>query len=112
MVIRVRPPLPRELSGELPFQNVVAVDGNEQMITISENIEAVIDDQGQLVANPGPYSIHTFFFDHVYDEAASQRKVFDNTARDVVDSSLQGYNATIFAYGQVRHPSYLAKISR
>jgi hypothetical protein len=27
--------------------------------------------------------------------------VYDNTARGVVDSSLQGYNATIFAYGQV-----------
>ena len=31
---------------------------------------------------------------------ASQQEVYDNTARGVVDSSLAGYNATIFAYGQ------------
>lgn len=27
-------------------------------------------------------------------------QVFETTARGVVDSALQGYNATIFAYGQ------------
>lgn len=31
---------------------------------------------------------------------ASQKKVYDNTARTVVESALYGYNATIFAYGQ------------
>lgn len=96
----MRPPLPRELSGEIPFQNTVFCDSSEQMIVISENIDAVVDDHGNLLANPGPYSIHSFYFDHVYDERSSQKKVFDNTARDVVDSALQGYNATIFAYGQ------------
>eukprot|EP01035_Chromulina_nebulosa_P016848 gene16848-22333_t len=100
VVIRVRPPLPRELSGEIEFQNVVAVDEKEQMITISENIDAVIDEHGQIIPNPGPYGIHNFFFDHVYDQYSSQKKVFETTARGVVDSALQGYNATIFAYGQ------------
>ena len=52
------------------------------------------------MANPGPYSTHTFVFDHVYDQSSSQKKVFETTARGVVDSALQGYNATIFAYGQ------------
>ena len=31
---------------------------------------------------------------------STQQSVYDNTARGVVDSSLAGYNATIFAYGQ------------
>ena len=97
VVIRVRPPLPRELSGEIPFKNTVAVDEREQQITISENIDEVFDEDGQLKSNPGPFSTHSFMFDHVYDQNATQKSVFDTTARTVVESALQGYNATIFA---------------
>lgn len=89
VVIRVRPPLPRELSGEVPFQNIVAVDEKEQLITISENIEAAIDENGQVSTIPGPYSTHSFTFDHVYDQHSTQKKVFETTARSVVDSALQ-----------------------
>lgn len=70
------------------------------MITVSENLDAVLDEDGQVVANPGPYATHTFVFDYVYDQYSTQKKVYETTARTVVDSSLQGYNATIFAYGQ------------
>lgn len=97
VVIRVRPPLPRELSGDIPFKNIVAVDAREQLITVSENLESVLDEDGNVIANPGPYVAHTFAFDHVYDQTASQKKVFETTARTVVESALQGYNATIFA---------------
>ena len=37
VVIRVRPPLPRELNGEQAFQNVVRVESNERSITVSED---------------------------------------------------------------------------
>eukprot|EP01038_Epipyxis_sp_PR26KG_P009987 gene9987-13438_t len=100
VVIRVRPPLPREMQGEIPFQNIVAIDEREQMITVSENLDAVLDQDGQVIANPGPYVTHTFIFDYVYDQNSTQKKVYETTARTVVDSALQGYNATIFAYGQ------------
>lgn len=43
---------------------------------------------------------HTFTFDYVYDQHATQSLVYETTARGIVDSSLAGYNATIFAYGQ------------
>jgi len=43
---------------------------------------------------------HTFTFDYVYDQNATQSLVYETTARGIVDSSLSGYNATIFAYGQ------------
>lgn len=88
------------MSGESPFKNIVAVHSNEQAITVSENLEAVLDDHGDVLANHGPYSSHTYVFDHVYDQNSSQMKVYETTARSVVDSALQGYNATIFAYGQ------------
>ncbi|KAJ1402313.1 P-loop containing nucleoside triphosphate hydrolase protein, partial [Ochromonadaceae sp. CCMP2298] len=100
VVIRVRPPLPRELGGDVPFQNIVAVDDREQVITVSENLDAVLDEEGQVVANPGPYTTHTFVFDYVYDQTCTQRQVYETTAKPVVDCALQGYNATIFAYGQ------------
>ena len=100
VVIRVRPPLSRELSGDIPFQNIIHVDDREQCITVSENLDAVLDEEGQLLANPGPYSTHSFMFDYVYDQNSTQKKVYDTTARPVVDSALTGYNATIFAYGQ------------
>jgi kinesin family protein 3/17 len=98
VVIRVRPPLPRELNGDAPFQNIVAVDQSFRTITLSENPDDV-DEEGYRYKY-GPYSTHRFTFDHVYDQSASQENVYNNTAKGVVDSALQGYNATIFAYGQ------------
>lgn len=100
VVIRVRPPLPRELNGDIPFENIIAIDDREQCITVSKNVDQVIDEDGQVVANPGPYSTHSFVFDYVYGQNSTQKKVYETTARSVVDSALQGYNATIFAYGQ------------
>jgi len=101
VVIRVRPPLPRELSGDIPFQNVVAVDQREQCITVSENLEAVLDEDGNVPpGGGGAFTTHSFVFDYVYDQNCTQKKVYETTARTVVDSALQGYNATIFAYGQ------------
>ena len=97
VVIRIRPPLERELAGEVPFKNIVNVHANEQTVTISDHLEAIIDEQGEILANTGPYNGHSFVFDHVYDQNSSQKKVFDTTARTVVDSALTGYNATIFA---------------
>lgn len=46
VVIRVRPPLPREVEGERMFQNIVSVDKEEHVITISENLNAVLDEVG------------------------------------------------------------------
>ncbi len=36
----------------------------------------------------------------MYDDEATQEEVYKNTARLSVCSALEGYNATIFAYGQ------------
>jgi kinesin family protein 3/17 len=81
------------------------------MIVISENLAALENDSnafgglgssgvGGALTTAGPYSTHVFTFDHVYDQNCDQAKVYATTAKSVVDSSLQGYNATIFAYGQ------------
>ena len=100
VVLRVRPPLPRELNSDRPFQNIVDVDQTEQVITVSENLAAAMEDGAAPGSAGGAYRTHVFTFDHVYDQLSSQRKVYETTARPVVDSALLGYNATIFAYGQ------------
>jgi DNA replication protein DnaC len=48
----------------------------------------------QLVGN------HQFHFDSVYGPHDEQADVYEQTARPAVLSVLQGYNATILAYGQ------------
>jgi hypothetical protein len=48
---------------------------DEPVITISENLKAVLDDDGSLINAHGPYSTHVFTFDHVYDQNATQKKV-------------------------------------
>ncbi len=43
-----------------------------------------------------------YTFDQVYDHTSTQIEVFDITAKPIIDSVMEGYNGTIFAYGQVR----------
>lgn len=42
---------------------------------------------------------HRFVFDKLFDDKASQEDVYANTTRPLLDSVLDGYNATVFAYG-------------
>eukprot|EP00939_MAST-03C_sp_MAST-3C-sp1_P003710 g3710.t1 len=88
VVVRIRPPLPREMNGDVSFRNVVGVGKSEKQLTITDSEHSEMG------------NAHTFTFDHVYDQNSSQKKVYETTAKGVVDSSLEGYNATIFAYGQ------------
>ncbi|OAF58397.1 kinesin-like protein Klp5 [Pseudogymnoascus destructans] len=41
----------------------------------------------------------TFGFDRVFDENTTQGDVYEATTRSLLDSVLDGYNATVFAYG-------------
>ena len=50
--------------------------------------------------NPGLVTYHHFTFDYIYDQDSTQVQVYENTARAAVLSVLEGYNATLLAYGQ------------
>lgn len=41
-----------------------------------------------------------FTFDSVFDWTSTQQDVYEQTAKPVVDSVIEGYNGTVFAYGQ------------
>lgn len=42
----------------------------------------------------------SFTFDHVLDQKVPQDGMYSAVAKNTVNSFLEGYNATIFAYGQ------------
>jgi kinesin family member 18/19 len=41
----------------------------------------------------------TFGFDRIFDENVTQAEVYEATAKPLLDNVLDGYNATVFAYG-------------
>jgi len=51
-------------------------------------------------ADEGDEPPKTFTLDNVYDWDSTQRAVYDETAYPLVESVMEGYNGTIFAYGQ------------
>jgi hypothetical protein len=38
-------------------------------------------------------------FDRVFDMDSNQKQVYDVAAKPIIDSVLEGFNGTIFAYG-------------
>jgi len=42
----------------------------------------------------------TFTFDYVFGPNSKQVDIYNLVARPIVDAVLEGYNGTIFAYGQ------------
>ncbi|QQP40262.1 Kinesin-like protein, partial [Caligus rogercresseyi] len=49
---------------------------------------------------PRAASTFVFSFDSVYDAGSSQEEVYEESFKPIVDSVLEGFNGTIFAYGQ------------
>ena len=65
------------------------------------NLEQLTQEElATYIDDPHNFARHEFTFDHVYDDESSQEEIYKNTARLSVCSALEGYNATIFAYGQ------------
>jgi hypothetical protein len=56
--------------------------------------------QREWVDNPNLFQLHPFTFDNVFDMDSSQQEVYEITAKPAVISILEGYNSTVFAYGQ------------
>ena len=100
VVIRVRPPLEREVGGGKQYQHSVSVDRDAQLCTISENLAAWKGGNGPVGSDGVVYNTHQFKFDYVYDQDASQEVVYERSAKDAVLSTLLGYNAAMLAYGQ------------
>lgn len=85
VVIRIRPLNSRE-SSKGWFKNL-KVDGECHQVSLfkEENLKDF----------PKQYT-----FDSVYDDDSTQQNVYNESAFPIVESVLEGYNGTIFAYGQ------------
>jgi kinesin family protein 3/17 len=61
----------------------------------------IIPETGEVhVSKPGEEIPKVFTFDSVYDWNSEQENVFTETAFTICENVIQGYNGTIFAYGQ------------
>ncbi|XP_052343576.1 kinesin-like protein KIF3A isoform X2 [Oncorhynchus keta] len=85
VVVRCRPLNQKERS--MGHKQAVSVDENRGTITVNK-----------LETNHEPPK--TFTFDTVFGPDSKQLDVYNLTARPIIDSVLEGYNGTIFAYGQ------------
>ncbi|XP_030674507.1 kinesin-like protein KIF3A isoform X4 [Nomascus leucogenys] len=85
VVVRCRPLNEREKS--MCYKQAVSVDEMRGTITVHKTDSS----------NEPP---KTFTFDTVFGPESKQLDVYNLTARPIIDSVLEGYNGTIFAYGQ------------
>ena len=103
VAIRIRPPLTREIEKNLPFRSIALANKEEHSCSLLEYIGAELDEGGrqkEWKTNPQMFQIHKFTFDEVFDIDSSQKDVYAISAKPAVNSVLEGYNSTIFAYGQ------------
>ncbi|XP_034360811.1 kinesin-like protein KIF3A isoform X4 [Arvicanthis niloticus] len=85
VVVRCRPLNEREKA--MCYRQAVSVDEMRGTITVHKTDSS----------NEPP---KTFTFDTVFGPESKQLDVYNLTARPIIDSVLEGYNGTIFAYGQ------------
>jgi kinesin family protein 18/19 len=52
-------------------------------------------------------TIIRYVFDHVFQMDTTQEEVFEKTAKPLLPGVLDGYNATVFAYGVSHFNSFL-----
>ncbi|KAF7989869.1 hypothetical protein HCN44_008543 [Aphidius gifuensis] len=86
VVVRVRPLNGKELDGHC--KKIVKVD--------KINGEIIVENPNAAHGEPPK----VFSFDAAFDIDSTQIDIYSETARPIVDKVLQGYNGTIFAYGQ------------
>lgn len=80
-----------------PLSRKEEAAGHEQILTMDVKLGQVTLRNPR--ATPGELP-KTFTFDAVYDASSKQADLYDETVRPLIDSVLQGFNGTVFAYGQ------------
>ncbi|XP_036437019.1 kinesin-like protein KIF3C isoform X1 [Colossoma macropomum] len=87
VVVRCRPLSRREEA--CGYDSIVSVDVKLGLVALRNPGRATPDEP-----------LKTFTFDAAYDGTSRQGDVYDEAVRPLVDSVLQGFNGTVFAYGQ------------
>uniref|UniRef100_A0A7S3VBP7 Kinesin motor domain-containing protein n=1 Tax=Chaetoceros debilis TaxID=122233 RepID=A0A7S3VBP7_9STRA len=71
--------------------------GNNQLHPVRQNNYQTVQVGHE---QPGGLPVPTYTFDHVLPSHTSQRETFSKCVTPLVESCLEGYNATVLAYGQ------------
>lgn len=94
VAVRCRPLNARELnSGE---RSVLQCNKDAREIVCS-GVSAVASSKSGAAQSVGK---KTYTYDHVFGPDSSQQDLYDGVVEPIVDEVLQGYNCTVFAYGQ------------
>ena len=73
-----------------PCNETELKNGGNRMIVVNGNV----------VNLPQEVKDNRYYYDKVFEEKATQEQVYQAVGKPLLDEILQGYNATIFAYGQ------------
>ena len=74
---------------------IIRIKGKESD-RLDENSSLIkVEDNNKILIEPD-----TFSFDYVGKEDSKQKDIFEHCGKKLCDDSLEGYNATIFAYGR------------
>ena len=76
-----------------PMSSTEVSNGYEHIVQIDQK------EAGVYVKNPAGQTVN-FKFDFAYPDGISQEEVYEDTAAPIVAGVLEGFNGTIFAYGQ------------
>eukprot|EP00484_Ammonia_sp_Unknown_P007721 CAMPEP_0197075110 /NCGR_PEP_ID=MMETSP1384-20130603/211443_1 /TAXON_ID=29189 /ORGANISM="Ammonia sp." /LENGTH=733 /DNA_ID=CAMNT_0042513953 /DNA_START=18 /DNA_END=2219 /DNA_ORIENTATION=- len=85
-----------EDSGEVVIGNADAANPNPS----SQHNDASFYSSNKKQSSSLPFPSKRFTFDKAFGENSNQESIYEQTARSIVHSALDGYNGTIFAYGQ------------
>lgn len=92
-----------------PLNERERTHGERSIITCEEDRREVLLNASSAPRKPIPTSSSasaslsgkkTFTYDHVFSAAATQEEVYNRLVEPIVDEVLEGYNCTVFAYGQ------------
>ncbi len=104
VVVRCRPMSDKELDND--HREIIFVNMNlhYKMINYYFLISQVNETTGAIDVRPlhntNDDTTKTFTFDYVFGPNSKQVDIYNLVARPIVDAVLDGYNGTIFAYGQ------------
>ncbi|XP_043207087.1 kinesin-like protein KIF19 [Amphibalanus amphitrite] len=89
VAVRVRPLAPAERA-----RGRVAEASDDKMVTLQEND----GDKNDVLRQKRRHEKH-FVYDLAFGEDSSQKQLYEKTTKPLIGDVLQGFNATVFAYG-------------
>lgn len=92
VAIRIRPLKGQEIV--INNQEIISTIGNKT-IGLRENYTGEAEDVFRSERSREKY----YTFDHVFNKEISQHTIYMKSTRNLLDGVLEGYNATVFAYG-------------